>query len=98
MRGSTGRSRKVAKIRNITPTDATLTKLLYLTGQQAQQKSTKRVPSWGEILAHLVIYCEDRLTPYLKQPHGNLLTTLDTHRNPRGGGMTNISVDDWERQ
>ena len=98
MRGSTGRSRKVAKIRNITPTDATLTKLLYLTGQQAQQKSTKRVPSWGQVLAHLVIYFEDRLTPYLKQPHGNLLTTLDTHGNPRGGGMTNISVDDWERQ
>ena len=58
--------RKVTKSKSLFPTDAALTKMLYLAGQEAQRKWTKRLPNWGEILGQLVIYFEDRLTPYLK--------------------------------
>jgi len=58
--------RKVTKSTSLFPTDTALTKLLFLAGAQAQKKWTKRVPNWGEILGQLVIYFEDRLTPYLK--------------------------------
>ena len=88
----------MAKTTSLIPTDATLTKLLYLAGQQAQQNWTKRVPNWGEILGHLVIYFEDRVTPYLKQPHGTLRKTLDTHGNRRVGVIIDISVYDCERR
>ena len=58
--------RKVTKSKTLFPTDTALTKMLYLAGQEAQRKWTKRLPNWGEILGQLVIYFEDRLTPYLK--------------------------------
>ena len=58
--------RKVTKSKALFPTDAALTTMLFLAGQEAQRKWTKRLPNWGEILGQLVIYFEDRLTPYLK--------------------------------
>ena len=58
--------RKVTKSKSLFPTDAALTKMLFLAGQEAQRKWTNRLPNWGEILGQLVIYFEDRLTPYLK--------------------------------
>ncbi len=57
--------RKVTQTKAQFPTDAALVKMLYLAGQEAQRKWTRRVPNWGEILGQLVIYFEDRLTPYL---------------------------------
>jgi putative transposase len=57
--------RKVTKTQAQFPTDAALVQMLYLAGQEAQRKWTRRVPNWGEILGQLVIYFEDRLTPYL---------------------------------
>ena len=58
--------RKVTKSKSLFPTDTALTKMLFLAGQEAQRKWTKRLPNGGEILGQLVIYFEDRLTPYLK--------------------------------
>jgi len=55
----------VTKTKAQCPTDAALVKMLDLAGQEAQRKWTRRVPNWGEILGQLVIYFEDRLTPYL---------------------------------
>ncbi len=40
--------------------------MLFLAGQEAQRTWTKRLSNGGEILGQLVIYFEDRLTPYLK--------------------------------
>ena len=56
----------MTKSKSLFPPDTALTKMLYLAGQAAQRNRTKRLPNWGEILGQLVIYFEDRLTPYLK--------------------------------
>lgn len=57
--------RKVTKSKAQFPTDEALTKSLYLATREATRKWTKRVPNWGQILGQLVIYFEDRITPYL---------------------------------
>ena len=58
--------RQGTKSKALFPTDAALTTMLFLAGQEAQRTWTKRLSNGGEILGQLVIYFEDRLTPYLK--------------------------------
>ena len=60
------RLRKVTKSKALFPTDAALTKMLFLAGHEPQRKGAKRLPNWDEILGQLVIYFEDRLTTCLK--------------------------------
>ncbi len=56
--------RKVTKSKSQFPTDEAL-KMVYLATREATRKWTARVPNWGQILGQLVIYFEDRITPYL---------------------------------
>lgn len=54
--------RKVTKSKSIFPSDDSLHKSLYLATMDISEKWTQKVRSWGQILAHLSIYFEDRLS------------------------------------
>lgn len=53
--------RKVTKSKSIFPTDAALTKSLYLAMVDATSKWTSRVRNWDYILNQLSIYFDDRI-------------------------------------
>jgi transposase-like protein len=54
--------RKVTKSKSIFPTDDSLHKSLYLATIDIQEKWTQKIRNWSQILAHLSIYFEERLT------------------------------------
>lgn len=54
--------RKVTKSKSVFPSDDALHKSLYLATMDISEKWTQKVRSWTQILAHLSIYFEDRIT------------------------------------
>jgi putative transposase len=58
--------RKVTKGKSIFPNDDSLLKMLYLATQDVTRKWTGRVQNWGQVLAQLLIFFEDRVRPYVK--------------------------------
>ena len=54
--------RKVTKSKSVFPSDDALHKSLYLATMDISEKWTQKIRSWTQILAHLSIYFEDRIT------------------------------------
>lgn len=54
--------RKVTKSKGIFPSDDALHKSLYLATMDISDKWTQKIRGWSQILAHLSIYFEDRIT------------------------------------
>lgn len=54
--------RKVTKSKSIFPSDDSLHKSLYLATMDISEKWTQKIRSWSQILAHLSIYFEDRIS------------------------------------
>ena len=54
--------RKVTKSKSIFPSDDSLHKSLYLATMDISEKWTQKIRSWTQILAHLSIYFEDRIS------------------------------------
>jgi transposase-like protein len=56
--------RKVTKSKSIFPSDDSLHKSLYLSTMDISEKWTQKLRNWNQILAHLTIYFEERLTSF----------------------------------
>jgi len=54
--------RKVTKSKSIFPSDDSLHKSLYLATMDISEKWTQKIRNWNQILAHLSIYFEDRIS------------------------------------
>lgn len=54
--------RKVTKSKSIFPSDDSLHKSLYLATMDISEKWTQKIRDWNQILAHLSIYFEDRIS------------------------------------
>lgn len=54
--------RKVTKSKAIFPSDDSLHKALYLATMDISEKWTQKIRSWNQILAHLSIYFDDRIS------------------------------------
>lgn len=57
--------RKVTKSKSIFPSDDFLHKSLYLATMDISEKWTQKIRGWSQILAHLSIYFEDRISATL---------------------------------
>ncbi|MPM80380.1 IS256 family transposase ISDku1 [bioreactor metagenome] len=57
--------RKVTKSKSIFPSDDSLHKSLYLATMDISEKWTQKIRGWSQILAHLSIYFEDRISATL---------------------------------
>ena len=56
--------RKVTKSKSIFPSDDSLHKSLYLSTMDISEKWTQKIRNWNQILAHMTIYFEERLTSF----------------------------------
>lgn len=54
--------RKVTKSKSVFPSDDSLHKSLYLATMDIAEKWTQKIRSWNQILAHLSIYFEERIS------------------------------------
>lgn len=54
--------RKVTKSKSVFPSDDSLHKSLYLATMDISEKWTQKIRSWNQILAHLSIYFEERIS------------------------------------
>ena len=54
--------RKVTKSKSIFPSDDSLHKSLYLATMDISEKWTQKIRNWNQILAHLSIYFDDRMS------------------------------------
>ena len=54
--------RKVTKSKSVFPSDDSLHKSLYLSTMDISDKWTQKIRNWNQILAHLSIYFDDRMS------------------------------------
>lgn len=57
--------RKVTKYKSIFPSDESLHKCLYLATVDISEKWTQKIRTWNQVIAHLNIYFEDRISSFV---------------------------------